>query len=170
MKNLNHVGAALLAVAVLMNVPPAHGASDEEAIAVQRATPPDRSGKKRIGIASYYHRMFSGRKMADGNLFDPNGINAASKTLPLGTFAVVTNLHNNKSVVVRIQDRGPYVDGRIVDLSPRVAEEIGITHKGLGKVEVTPITVPMPDGTLRVGEAGRDGRAATLVGSDGGPG
>ena len=100
--------------------------------------------------------MFNGRKMADGKLFDPNGMNAASKTLPLGTLALVTNLETNKSAVVLIQDRGPYVEGRIVDLSPRIAEEIGITHKGLAKVEVTPIIVPTADGPVRLGEAGRN--------------
>jgi rare lipoprotein A len=150
------LGAALLTVAALAAIPAAQAASDEEAIAVQRATPPDRSGKKRIGIASYYHKMFNGRKMADGKLFDPNGMNAASKTLPLGTLALVTNLETNKSALVLIQDRGPYVEGRIVDLSPRIAEEIGITHKGLAKVEVTPIIVPTLDGRVRLGEAGRN--------------
>ena len=150
------LGAGLLTVATLAAIPAAQAASDEEAIAVQRATPPDRSGKKRIGIASYYHKMFNGRKMADGKLFDPNGMNAASKTLPLGTLALVTNLETNKSAVVLIQDRGPYVEGRIVDLSPRIAEEIGITHHGLAKVEVTPIIVPPLDGRVRLGEAGRN--------------
>ena len=150
------LGAALLAVAAFVSLPTAHAASDAEAIAVQQATQPDRSGKKRFGIASFYHRMFNGRKMADGKRFDPNGINAASKTLPLGTFAIVTNLETRLSAVVRIQDRGPYVDGRIVDLSPRIAEEIGIAQQGLAKVEVTPIVVPMPDGTMQVGEAARE--------------
>jgi len=166
----NTLGATLLAVAVVVVIPAAQAASDEEAIDVQLATPPDRSGKRRVGIASYYHKMFNGRKMADGTPFDPNGINAASKTLPLGTFAVVTNRANNKSAVVRIQDRGPYVDGRIVDLSPRIAEELGITHHGLAKVEVTPIAVPMPDGTVRIGEAGRDARMATVRESSEEPG
>lgn len=163
----NTLGVALLALAALAAIPAARAASDEEAIAVQRATPADRTGKKRIGIASFYHRMFNGRKMADGTPFDPNGINAASKTLPLGTFAVVTNLATNKSAVVHIRDRGPYVDGRIVDLPPRIAEEIGITHQGLAKVEVTPITVPMPDGSVRLGEAGRDGRMAAATSNGG---
>src|SRR5262245_17759287 len=148
--------AALFTAAALAVIPAAQAASDAEAIAVQRATPPDHSGRKRIGIASYYHKMFNGRKMADGNRFDPNGINAASKTLPLGTLALVTNLETNQSAVVLIQDRGPYVDGRIVDLSPRIAEEIGITHQGLAKVEVTPIIVPRADGPVRLGEAGRN--------------
>ena len=146
----------LLATSVLaLAVSAAQAATDAEAILQQRATQPDRSGKKRIGIASYYHAMFNGRKMADGNRFDPDGINAASKSLPLGTLARVTNLETNQSALVRIQDRGPYVDGRIIDLSPRIAQVIGITHKGLAKVAVTPIAVPMPDGTLRFGEAGR---------------
>jgi rare lipoprotein A len=156
----NTLGAALLAVAALLAIPAAQAASDEEAIAIQRATPVDRSGKKRIGIASYYHKMFHGRKMADGNVFDQNGINAASKTLPLGTFAMVTNLANNKTALVYIQDRGPYVEGRIVDLPLRIAEELEITQHGLAKVEVTPISVPMPDGTLKIGAAGRDSRMA----------
>jgi rare lipoprotein A len=152
------LSAALLTAAALATFPAAQAATDDEAIAAQNATQPDRSGKRRIGIASYYHRMFNGRKMADGTLFDPDGINAASKSLPLGTFALVTNLENSKSAVVRIQDRGPYVDGRIVDLPPRIAEEIGITHQGLAKVEVTPIIVPLPDGTARLGEAGSSAR------------
>ena len=96
--------------------------------------------------------MFNGRKMADRSRFDPHGINAASKSLPLGTLARVTNLETKQSAVVRIQDRGPYVDGRIIDLSPRIAQELGMTHKGLARVAATPIVVPMPDGSLRVGE------------------
>lgn len=64
----------------------------------------------------------------------------------------MTNLENNRSAVVLIQDRGPYVEDRIVDLSPRVAEDLGITHQGLARVEVVPIVVPRVDGTLRVGE------------------
>jgi rare lipoprotein A len=150
-KNLR---VAMLAVAALVTIPAAQAASDEEAIAVQRAIAPDRSGKSRTGIASFYHRMFVGRKMADGNLFDANGINAASRSLPLGTLALVTNVENMKSAIVRIQDRGPYAGShRIVDLSPRIAEELGITHKGLAKVEVAPIVVPLPDGTVRIGDA-----------------
>lgn len=159
----------MLAVAALTTLQPAQAATDEEAIAIQRATPPDRSGKKRTGLASYYHRMFVGRKMADGTPFDANGINAASRTLPLGTLALVTNVQNNRSAMVRIQDRGPYVpnSNRIVDLSPRIAEELGITHQGLAKVEVTPIVVPMPDGTVRIGE-GAGSAAATSLRAGGG--
>jgi len=104
---------------------------------------PDRSGRKRIGTASVYARRFAGRKMADGTRMDPHADNAASKTLPLGTEAKVTNLENGRSATVTIQDRGPYVKGRIVDLSPATADKIGITPQdGVAKVAVEPIALP----------------------------
>ena len=105
----------------------------------------DRSGKKRVGKASFYARRFAGRKMADGTPMNPKEHVAASKTLPLGTEAKVTNLETGQSTEVTIQDRGPYVKGRIVDLSPAAAEKIGITPKeGVATVEVAPIKVPPP--------------------------
>jgi rare lipoprotein A len=113
----------------------------------------DRSGRKRFGKASFYARMFAGRKMADGNRMRPTGNNAASLTLPLGTTAQVTNLQTGKTAVVTIQDRGPYVDGRIVDLSPATAKQIGLDrHTGVTEVEVAPITVPQPDGHIKLGD------------------
>jgi rare lipoprotein A len=117
-------------------------------------SPLDRSGKKRFGKASFYAHMFAGRKMADGMKMDPAHNNAASRTLPLGTTAKVTNLETGKSAVVTIQDRGPYVEGRIVDLSPATAREIGITpRQGVAKVEVAPIAVPLPSGGVKYGAA-----------------
>jgi rare lipoprotein A len=149
--------AAAFAAGTALGLPSsALAASDAEAIAVQKATPPDHSGKKRVGKASYYHSMFNGRKMAGGKPFDPNGANAASKTLPLGTIARVTNLKNGKSAVVTIEDRGPYVADRIVDLSPKTAEDLDITDEGVAMVEVAPISVPLPDGRVLVGDAGRE--------------
>lgn len=113
----------------------------------------DLSGRARTGVASFYARMFYGRKMADGTPMDPEGDNAASRTLPLGTRARVTNLNTGQSALVTIQDRGPYVEGRLVDLSPATARAIGITPRmGVAKVEVTPIAVPLPDGRVRWGE------------------
>ena len=114
--------------------------------------PLDRTGKKRFGKASFYARMFVGRKMANGKSMDPAHNNAASRTLPLGTTAKVTNLETGKSAVVTIQDRGPYVEGRIVDLSPATAKEIGITHRqGIARVEVAPLAVPLPNGGTKLG-------------------
>ena len=112
----------------------------------------DHSGKSEVGKASFYARKFAGRKMADGTPMDPRDDNAASKTLPLGTKALVTNLETGQSAVVTIQDRGPYVDGRIVDLSPATAEKIGLKREdGLATVEVAPIAVPQPDGSTKAG-------------------
>ena len=117
----------------------------------------DRSGAARVGVASFYADRFAGRTMADGVPMDPHGRNAASRTLPLGTKAKVTNLTTGKSAVVVIEDRGPYAKGRIVDLSPSTARRIGITpHMGIAKVVVAPISVPLADGRLKPGIAAQD--------------
>ncbi|HJV92510.1 MAG TPA: septal ring lytic transglycosylase RlpA family protein [Azonexus sp.] len=114
----------------------------------------DLSGRKRVGKASFYAKKFTGRKMASGKKMNPRGNNAASKTLPLGTKARVTNLETGQSAVVNIEDRGPHVKGRIIDLSPATAEKIGIDREeGIGKVEVAPIAVPQPDGSVKPGAA-----------------
>ncbi|MES2015459.1 MAG: septal ring lytic transglycosylase RlpA family protein [Pseudomonadota bacterium] len=105
----------------------------------------DRSGKARKGKASYYGRQFAGKKMASGKPFNPRRAVAASKTLPLGTVAKVTNLNNGKSEVVTIADRGPYVKGRIVDVSPKTAATIGLQKDGVAPVEVKPLLVPQQD-------------------------
>jgi rare lipoprotein A len=111
----------------------------------------DRTGRKRIGVASFYATRFAGRKMADGTPMRPQGDNAASITLPLGTTALVTNLETGRAAVVTIRDRGPYVTGRIVDLSPSTARKIGLERKeGLAKVEVAPIEVPLADGSIKL--------------------
>lgn len=95
--------------------------------------------------------MFAGRKMADGTRMHPESNNAASKTLPLGTTARVTNLETGRSALVTIRDRGPYIRGRIVDLSPSTAKKIGIDRKqGVAKVEVAPIAVPLEDGSIKL--------------------
>jgi rare lipoprotein A len=115
---------------------------------------PDLSASKRFGTASYYARQFFGRPMADGAPMNPHGDNAASRTLPLGTVARVTDVVTGKSAIVKIQDRGPYIKGRIVDLSPSTAQKIGITPDiGVARVVVAPIMVPLPDGRIRLGPA-----------------
>lgn len=118
---------------------------------------PDLSGRKRVGKASFYAREFFGKTMANGAPMDPKGDNAASRTLPLGTTAKVTNVETGKTAVVTIEDRGPYVDGRVVDLSPGTAAKIGLTpRQGVTKVVVAPITVPLPDGKVKVGAAAHE--------------
>ncbi|HEY2635299.1 MAG TPA: septal ring lytic transglycosylase RlpA family protein [Steroidobacteraceae bacterium] len=131
---------------------PAHAAPAHEPVVANPEL--DLSGHKRLGKASFYAQKFAGRKMADGTIMRPQSDNAASKTLPLGTTAKVTNLETGQSAVVTIHDRGPYIQGRIVDLSPSTAKEIGIDHKnGVAKVEVAPIVVPLPDGRVKLGAA-----------------
>ncbi len=124
----------------------------------------DRSGEKRIGKASFYAELYAGHKMADGNPMNPRGENAASMTLPLGTTAKVTNLETGKSAIVKIQDRGPYVGGRLIDLSPGTAEIIGIDKRqGLARVAVTPIAVPLADGRIKHGAAADDTMVAATL-------
>jgi rare lipoprotein A len=94
--------------------------------------------------------------MANGKRFDPNANIAASKTLPLGTTAKVTNLQNGRSVTVRVEDRGPFIDGRVVDVTPKVADELDILKKGVVPVIVAPIAVPQPDGVMKLGAGAAD--------------
>jgi len=154
-----HPGASLSPATDLSPVAGLSPAAEPHSVApvhepVLAHPPLDRSGHTRRGKASFYAREFSGRKMADGTIMRPQGDNAASKTLPLGTTAKVTNLETGKSAVVTIRDRGPYIRGRIVDLSPATAKDIGIDHKnGVAKVEVAPIAVPLPDGGVKLGAA-----------------
>lgn len=148
-----------IAICLALSSPPLAAADEssnnEAASPVKPKAKPklDRSGRTQKGKASIYAKKFTNRTMADGNKMDPNDDNAASKTLPLGTRARVTNLENGLSTEVTIQDRGPYVPGRIVDLSPAKAEEIGLsTRKGLARVEVTPLEIPQKDGTMKLVE------------------
>jgi rare lipoprotein A len=116
----------------------------------------DHSGDARTGKASFYAGKFNGRKMADGSRMDPNANVAASKTLPLGTTARVTNLESGKSAVVEIRDRGPYVPGRIVDVTPKVADKLDMKEEGVVPVVVKPIAVPQPDGSIKPGVGARE--------------
>jgi rare lipoprotein A len=113
--------------------------------------PIDHSGRAEKGRASYYARGFAHRKMADGRRMNPNSDVVASKTLPLGTTAAVTNLQNGKTATVKVEDRGPFIDGRVVDLSPKVAGDLGIKKEGVAPVVVKPIAVPQPDGAVKLG-------------------
>lgn len=89
-----------------------------------------------VGMASYYSNGLRGKKTASGERYDPNKLTAAHKTLPIGTIVKVTNLGNNKQVVVKINDRGPYVRGRIIDLSYSAARQLGMLKDGVTKVKI----------------------------------
>ncbi len=104
----------------------------------RRARPENRSAARAVGnsasgIASYYWQP---QRVASGGWFNPNALTAAHKTLPFGTRVRVTNLNNGRSVVVRINDRGPYIKGRIIDLSRRAAGVIGMRGSGLARVNL----------------------------------
>ena len=111
----------------------------------------DLSGRTQVGQASYYAPKFDGRIMANGRRFEPTANVAASNTLPLGTTAKVTDVATGRSSIVTVQDRGPHVDGRIIDLSPKVARQLGITHRGVARVVVKPIAEPQPGGGVKLG-------------------
>lgn len=91
----------------------------------------------RSGVASYYGRRFHGRQTANGERFDMNALTAAHKTLAFGTKVRVTNPRTGKSVVVRINDRGPYARGREIDVSRAAAIELGLIQRGHGTVELS---------------------------------
>lgn len=93
------------------------------------------------GLASYYHSDFHGRKTSNGEIFDNTKYTAAHKTLPINSYAVVTNLRNKRKVIVRINDRGPFSGTRIIDLSTRAAKELGLISRGVGKVKIEALHV-----------------------------
>ncbi|WP_098104712.1 septal ring lytic transglycosylase RlpA family protein [Novosphingobium sp. PC22D] len=88
------------------------------------------------GVASYYGRKFAGRRTASGDVFDPTQLTAAHRTLPFGSRVRVTNRRNGKTVIVKINDRGPFHADRVIDLSRAAAGEIGLVGPGSGKVEL----------------------------------
>ena len=135
---------------------PASAASEAEQldalppVAPHGKAPLDRSGRKQIGEASWFGPA-AGGTMADGHPMDPQAPVAASKTLPIGSTATVTNLANGRSATVTVEDRGPFVDGRVVDVSPVVASQLALKKSGVAPVVVKPITVPQPNGAVKLG-------------------
>lgn len=109
---------------------------------------PSAAGYVEEGIASWYGAEFHGKPTACGEPYDMFAMTAAHKTLPLGTHVKVTNPRNNRSVILRINDRGPFVPGRIIDLSCRAAQELG-TISGIApvRVEAVQVAAPEPVGT-----------------------
>jgi len=102
----------------------------------------DREPFRQRGLASWYGRKFQGQKTASGEPYDMFKMTAAHKTLPIPSYVKVTNLANGKSVVVRINDRGPFHSNRIIDLSYAAASRLGIAAKGSGLVEIERVFEP----------------------------
>ncbi|MBO0662240.1 septal ring lytic transglycosylase RlpA family protein [Jiella sp. MQZ9-1] len=118
------LAVALLSAPALTQAPIAH-------FEAQAGTTAAKSGR-----ASYYGTRFHGRRTANGERFNMNAMTAAHKTLPFGTKVRVTNRRNGKSVVVRINDRGPYARGRVIDLSKAAASRIGMINSGTAPVKI----------------------------------
>ena len=93
---------------------------------------------REVGIASWYGRPFHGRRTATGERYDMNRLTAAHKTMPLPSYARVRNLENGRELIVKVNDRGPFYSGRVIDLSRAAARKLGI--RGLARVEVTRVT------------------------------
>jgi rare lipoprotein A len=98
------------------------------------------------GEASWYGGKFHGRQTASGEIYDMHGISAAHKTLPLGTRVRVTNLNNDRQLVVRVNDRGPFVKGRIIDCSREAARQLGYLEAGVTPVRIEVVSWPAGSG------------------------
>ncbi len=139
-------GLAVLLLIASLGAGAASGPNSSEAAKVVRPTAVkavSRQSTKQIknnpyevGIASWYGEYFQGKATASGEPFDMQALTAAHPTLPLGSFVRVTNLRNGRAIVVRINDRGPVVEGRIIDLSYNTARVLGFEERGLQRVRL----------------------------------
>jgi len=114
----------------------------------------DAAGYDEIGMASWYGDQFNGRPTATGERFDMHGLSAAHKTLPLPALVEVTNEANGRSIVVRVNDRGPFADSRIIDLSRGAAEQLDMLSRGVGQVRVRYIGPAPRGGGTGIGAGG----------------
>ncbi|MDH5423398.1 MAG: septal ring lytic transglycosylase RlpA family protein [Gammaproteobacteria bacterium] len=129
------------------------------------------AGYRKEGIASWYGTKFHGERTSSGETYDMYKMTAAHKTLPIPCYVQVTNLDNNKKIIVRVNDRGPFHEGRIIDLSYAAAKKIGISATGTGNVEVVAVTtghLPLDtDKAILPKTAGGDGHIYVQLGAFG---
>jgi rare lipoprotein A len=133
--------------------------------------PEDQPNYDEVGMASWYGSAHNGRPTATGERFDMNGLTAAHKTLPLPGLVEVTNLETGQRVVVRINDRGPFSEGRIIDLSRAAAGELGLLSKGVGRVRVRYLgrAPRLGGGTVLTAAATPRSETRPAVGAEAGP-
>jgi rare lipoprotein A len=122
---------------------PGRPAPSVPAATAEQPTPQGRPISSEVGLASWYGPPYTNHKAADGSVYDQNAMTAAHRTLPMGSIVRVTNLSNNQSVLVRITDRGPFIDGRIIDLSLAAAKAVDIYRPGTAKVRVEAYAPPL---------------------------
>jgi rare lipoprotein A len=99
-------------------------------------------GQRNVGLASWYGQRHHGRSTASGERYDMHRLTAAHRTLPFGTRLRVTSVENGRSVVVRVNDRGPHVAGRLIDLSYAAAKALGMVSNGVARVEIVVLLIP----------------------------
>jgi len=126
----------LLLPAACASPTPPYALSAPPPAAIPPGAPPPTAQFHQVGLASWYGGKFHGRRTASGEVFDQNGPTAAHRTLPFGTHVRVINLENGRATVLRITDRGPFVRGRIIDVSRRAAEVLGFRNQGVTRVGI----------------------------------
>jgi rare lipoprotein A (peptidoglycan hydrolase) len=104
--------------------------------------PKPKSVDRAVGVASWYGEAFQGNPTASGEPYDMNELTAANRSLPLGTQIKVTNLRNHRTLLLRVNDRGPYIPGRFLDVSKRAARQLGFEYAGLAKVQIEVVRYP----------------------------
>lgn len=115
-----------------------------------------------VGIASWYGPRFHGRRTANGEVFDMHHLSAAHPTLPLGSWVEVTNLDNGRSIPLRVNDRGPFIAGRIIDVSYAAARSLDMLEEGIARVHLWPLQAS-PAARLSPGGVSRRGRSSPLL-------
>ena len=137
-------------------------------VAGKRYTPFDKQvGHTLVGTASWYGEAFHGRRTANGEVYDRHGISAAHPTMPLPAYARVTNVVNNRSIIVRVNDRGPFHGGRVMDVSQRTAEALAFRHLGTARVKVEYLgqaSLGGSDDRLLLASLRTDGQPASIPG------
>lgn len=131
-------GVALVTLSLALGI--TASASDSALQTKTQQSPQVNKGRRwyEVGLASWYGKYFQGKKTASGESYDMNGLTCAHRSFPLGSWIRVTNLRNRKSIFVRVNDRGPVPEDRIVDLSYGAAQAVGLTSRGVGKVKLEP--------------------------------
>ncbi|KRE13920.1 hypothetical protein ASE63_18140 [Bosea sp. Root381] len=138
-------------------------------VAGKRYTPYDKPvGYTRVGTASWYGEAFHGRRTANGEIYDRHGISAAHPTMPLPAYARVTNTLNQRSIIVRVNDRGPYHGGRVMDVSQKTAEALAFRHLGTARIKLEYLgqaSLAGSDDNLLLATLRTDGQPAAIPGT-----
>ncbi len=145
LRNCALVAAAVFLASCAAAPRPAETSAPSAVAAAPAPAPAPCTAYRELGIASWYGKEFHGRRTASGETFDMNGLSAAHRTLPLGTFIRVINLDNYKSLKVKVNDRGPFARNRVLELSYGAAKELGFVEMGTVRVKIETVE-PFQDG------------------------